>query len=288
LNSRDGQTDWAGWLSSLRDGLEDGRNASALQRVLDRVIDNARLGPGDRVLDLGAGTGLLTFRAARAVGPGGEVTAVDSDPECIAALELESGIITPGNVVPALGRLESLPFGPGSFDAVVCRSALVYAGDLRAAAMELSRVVAPAGRFSVFEPLPGESSWRGEVSEEFIGLERSLEESGGPRAVDRVALREAFERSVGAFESLPVHFGLSMEGRDVEEVVSEYLYDLPGRLGALSILKNSLEESKIVETVRGFARAASAGRVRGSMHCMFVWGPPGNHTKEEVQRAGRT
>ena len=105
----------------------------------------------------------------------------------------------------------------------------------------------PGGRFSVFEPLHGESCWFGEVSEEFLALERASRRA----AVDRAALREAFELEAG-------------------EIAGEYLYDLPGGVGALSILKDSFEESKIVEAVDGFARAASEGKVRGRLPCMYV------------------
>jgi SAM-dependent methyltransferase len=273
LSNEDESTGWKGWLEALEGELEEGRDAPWLERVADRVIDNACLRRGESVLDLGAGTGLLTFRAARAVGPEGAVTALDSSPGCLETLERESAVIELQNILPVLGCLESLPFGPGEFDAVVCRSVLVYADDLGVAVSELIRVLAPGGRFSVFEPLAGETAWTGEVSNDFLELERLLKESGGPRGADRDRLRTAFENAgPGELESLPVHFRVSMEGRSEEEILEEYLNDLPGDLSALYILRGQVPESKIMKTVGAFARAAAVGDVKGTLPCLFIRG----------------
>lgn len=273
MSNEDERTDWKGWLEALEGELEEGRDAPWLERVADRVVDNACLRRGESVLDLGAGTGLLAFRAARSVGPEGAVTALDSSPGCLETLERESAVLELRNIIPVLGRLESLPFGPGEFDAVVCRSALVYADDLGVAVSELIRMLTPGGRFSVFEPLAGETAWTGEVSNDFLELERLLKESGGPRGADRDRLRTAFENAgPGEFESLPVHFRHSMEGRSEEEILEEYLHDLPGDLSALHILRGQVPESKIMKTVGAFARTAAAGEVKGTLPCLFIRG----------------
>jgi ubiquinone/menaquinone biosynthesis C-methylase UbiE len=277
LTQQGAREGWKGWLESLEGELEDPTAEHLLVGVADRIIEGARLSPGDTVLDLGAGTGLLTFRAAKAVGAGGKVSALDESAECLDSIVREAARAGIDNVVTVEGRLESLPFGPGEFDAVVCRSALVYAEDLDSAAAELVRVLAPGGRFSVFEPLAGEMSWTGDVRKGFLELERLLKESGGPRAVDREMLRSAFEKAgPGRLESLVVHFRVSMEGRPVEDVADEYLFDLPGDLGALYVLRGSLPETKIKRAVDAFAEAASAGELKGTLPCLFIKGTAGS------------
>lgn len=267
---------WKGWLEALEGELADPGSAPLLEGVVDRVMDGALLSPGDSVLDLGAGTGLLTFRAARQAGPGGRVTALDCSPECLDSISREAALTGVENVDTVQGRLEYLPFGPGSFDAVVCRSALVYAEDLDTAAAEVVRVLSPGGRFSMFEPLAGEMSWTGNVRKGFLELERLLKESGGPRGVDRDMLRSAFEKAgPGRLESLVVHFRVSMEGRPPEEISEEYLFDLPGELGALYVLRGSLPETKIRKAVAAFAGAASAGELKGTLPCLFIKGTAG-------------
>ena len=269
----DPRSGWKTWLEALHCEPGEGGDSALLERVADRVMDNVRIMPGDAVLDLGAGTGLLTFRAACSVGVGGSVTALDESAECLGAIQRESASMKLQNVRVARGRLESLPFERGAFDRVVCRSALVYSSDLGAAAGEVMRVLAPGGRFSVFEPLAGEASWTGAASEAFLALERLLRESGGPRMVDRSAVRSAFEEAgPRELESLVVHFRFSMEGRPAAEIAEEYLFDLPGELGALYTLKGSVSEAAVRKAVDDFAVAASAGELKGTLPCIFVYG----------------
>ena len=66
------------------------------------------------------------------------------------------------------GNGTRLPFPDDSFDVAVARSVLIYISDKRATVAEISRVLRPGGRVSIFEPinaaarrldLPGETSW---------------------------------------------------------------------------------------------------------------------------------
>lgn len=72
---------WADWLVRGRDrGATEAqmrRTRRFLARVRDRVLREAKLRPGDRVVDLGAGTGLLALEARRRVKGSGYVVALD-------------------------------------------------------------------------------------------------------------------------------------------------------------------------------------------------------------------
>src|SRR5262245_27436505 len=113
--------------------------------VVERLIARAALAPGERVLDLGTGTGAAAERAAGLVGPAGEVLAVDISPAMLAqARRLAARAI--GNVVLREGRAEALPAADGAFDAVLASLSLMFVLDRPAAAREIARVLRPGGR----------------------------------------------------------------------------------------------------------------------------------------------
>ena len=267
---------WLDWLEERDRGPAGDEGAEWLERTADRVIDKAYLKPIDTVVDIGAGTGLLTMKAARAA-PRGRVIAVDASPRCLSQLRKKCDNIGLSNVETAVARLEHLPLESATFDAGLCRSALGYAGELDKAVAEMSRVLLHGGRFSVFEPLTGEMTWNageGENVIEFIEMDKVIRERRESSSIDRAKLRGAFERAgFGSCESLVVHFNLGLEGRDEEEIIREYLFDLPGRLSAVDVLENSeLTDKDIMDKARVFACSASAGRIKGELPCMFIWG----------------
>src|SRR5918996_88103 len=125
---------WADWLVRGRDrGATDvqmRRTRRSLARVRDRVLREARLRPGERVVDLGAGTGLLALEARRRVKGSGYVLAVDVSADAL-----------------------HIPLASQSVDVVMTRSVLIYLADKPAGVRELYRVLKPRGRASIFEPI---------------------------------------------------------------------------------------------------------------------------------------
>jgi ubiquinone/menaquinone biosynthesis C-methylase UbiE len=125
-----------------------------LERLRDRVLRGARLRNGERVLDVGAGTGLIALGARRRVGPSGLVVALDishdalRECEHLAAAEPEAA---PLRTVRA--DATRLPLADASFDAVFTRSVLMYLVDHAAGVREIHRVLRPGGRVSIFEPI---------------------------------------------------------------------------------------------------------------------------------------
>ncbi|MEZ5294308.1 MAG: class I SAM-dependent methyltransferase [Vicinamibacterales bacterium] len=109
-----------------------------------RVLAAARAGAGDRVLDVGCGTGVLACAAAALVGPDGAVTGLDASPDMLAVARRQPCVVAWHE-----GRAEALPFPDGAFDRVVSQSALMFFDPKVQAIREMLRVMAPGGRLAV-------------------------------------------------------------------------------------------------------------------------------------------
>ncbi len=109
-----------------------------------RLLDAVGAGQGDRLLDVGCGTGVLAREAVDRVGVLGEVTGVDPNPGMLAVARRLSADAT-----WLEGVAERLPVGSASVDVVACQFALMFCTDPVAAAQEMARVLRPGGRLVV-------------------------------------------------------------------------------------------------------------------------------------------
>lgn len=106
-----------------------------------RLAVFARVGPGQRVLDVGCGTGVVALAAARA---GARATGIDLTPELIARAR-ENSAIAQVEVDWHEGDVEQLPFADGAFDVVLSQFGHMFAPRPEVAVREMLRVLKPGG-----------------------------------------------------------------------------------------------------------------------------------------------
>jgi arsenite methyltransferase len=150
---------WYRWLLDVRfggDAAAPWRDLSEfLYQVRDTVLDKAQLRPGDTVLDVGAGDGLIAFGALKRLGPSGHVIFSDISQDlldhCREAATAE-GLLDRCRFI--LAPADSLAgVRDVSVDVLTTRSVLIYVKDKAAALREFYRVLRPGGRVSLLEPI---------------------------------------------------------------------------------------------------------------------------------------
>ncbi len=146
------------------------------------LVQSANVQPGERVLDVACGTGIVARHVAPRVGPQGIVIGLDLDQDKInvarVAAERE-GLAIEWHTGPA----EQIPIPDSNFDLVLCQFGLMFFNDQHAALTEMHRVLKMGGRLAL-------SVWQ------------SLERAPFYQTLDEVSRRHLGRSSVGAVFSL--------------------------------------------------------------------------------------
>jgi ubiquinone/menaquinone biosynthesis C-methylase UbiE len=125
---------------------------------------------GERIIEIGAGTGYYSFALAEALGPAGETAALDSQAEMVGELRRLAAERRVRNLDAVHGDAIELPFGDGTFDGALLVMTLGEIRSQGAALRELRRVLKPGGRVVVAES---------PVDPHFVSLSRLLELAEG-------------------------------------------------------------------------------------------------------------
>ncbi|MCY1047537.1 methyltransferase domain-containing protein [Corallococcus sp. bb12-1] len=116
--------------------------ATAVTAVTERMLVDAGIREGMRVLDVGCGRGLVSLIIARLVGERGQVVGVDIDSR---ALTMARETVQDSRITFVEGDFRSLASEHGQFDAAVGRRVLMYQPDAVEALRGLARVLRPGG-----------------------------------------------------------------------------------------------------------------------------------------------
>ncbi|MGE0468776.1 MAG: class I SAM-dependent methyltransferase [Nitrospira sp.] len=108
-----------------------------------RLVGDARLRAGLRVLDLGSGTGYPAILAAQTVGARGSVVGIDLAQQMLDAAGRKVASLQLSNLTFRAGDVTTLPFETASFDAVTTRFCLMFLPDIPKAVAEIARILKP-------------------------------------------------------------------------------------------------------------------------------------------------
>ena len=120
----------------------------SLGDLLERTREVAAAAPGERILDVGCGTGGSALRLARAVAPGGRVLGVDVVGPFLERARLRAGDAGLGNLSFVEADAQEHAFDAGSFDLVFSRFGVMFFADPVAAFANLARALRPGGRIA--------------------------------------------------------------------------------------------------------------------------------------------
>jgi ubiquinone/menaquinone biosynthesis C-methylase UbiE len=165
--------------ASVPDGYDRLLAPAMFEPWADVLVRLAGLAPGQAVLDVASGTGVVARLAARTVGPSGRVVASDASAAMleVAARRPAGEDAAPIEHVVALAG--ALPFADGTFDVALCQQGLPFIADRDAAAAELRRVLRPGGVAAV-------SVWEtGRRLEPFAAYNEALQAHGVPEPYPR-------------------------------------------------------------------------------------------------------
>ena len=135
-------------IASFYDVMNSVMTAGLHHRWRSRAADLARVGPGDRALDVATGTGDLALELARRVGPQGEVVGSDFSEEMLARARAKEGAKA---ITFEWGNALELPYESDRFDAATVGFGARNFSDLDRGLAEMVRVVRPGGRVVILE-----------------------------------------------------------------------------------------------------------------------------------------
>ena len=175
---------WSEWLLHRRQADDPAYSRivqATVESYADRVLDGAQLAGGMTLVDVGAGEGLVAFRAIDRIGPSLRVILTDLSGPMLRYAEsaaLQRNVRAQCTFLECTAeKLEGI--ADASVDAVATRAVLAYVADKNAALGECFRILKPGGRLSIAEPILQDDAFyaralRKRVEDQSLPIDRFL------------------------------------------------------------------------------------------------------------------
>jgi ubiquinone/menaquinone biosynthesis C-methylase UbiE len=143
----------------------------------ERLVTDAGVEPGSRVLDVACGTGAVSRVAARRAGVGGSVTGVDLGEPTLAIARSKAADEGAAPIDYVQAEAGALPLDDDVFDVGLCQQGLQFFPDRAAALAEMRRVLKTDGRLAI-------ATWKDIERSPFIAIAEALGRHLGPEAAE--------------------------------------------------------------------------------------------------------
>jgi ubiquinone/menaquinone biosynthesis C-methylase UbiE len=197
-----------------------------LQDYSRRLVEIAAIKPGDRVLDVACGTGVVTRLVANKIGSAGQLVGFDLNEGMLARARASRE--TAAAIEWRLGNATEMPFADATFDCVICQHGLQFIPNKAAALSEMHRVLADEGRTVI-------SVWR------------SIEHCPW-----QAAIADAVQRNVGSEQAAQIRSAFSFGDADQ---LQQVIVDAGFRGVEIRIDRETIRHASIAEYVPGYISA---------------------------------
>lgn len=246
--------------------LERRARAEDEARARDEYLDLIGISPGERVLDVGCGSGVVTRAMARRVMPGGVAVGVDPSAAFLnVAREYADAEEHGATIRFEAGDCRNLPFADSSFDAVIAATVLAHVPEAERALPEMVRVTRPGGRVGVFD-FDGDCFLIAHPDRQLT--RRVVAANCDHGAVNGRLIREVPGLLANAgVENVKVKAFMPLERQS-----DSFYADLAKRTGRVAAEAGAITEAEVSEWLRQLDLMLATDRFLGGRLHLFVWG----------------
>ena len=233
--------------------------------IRNTYLDLLQIAPGERVLDVGCGTGVVTRAVARRVASSGQVVGVDPSPTMLAvAREIAEREGLAEQIEFQVGDARALPVDDAAFDVVLAITALSHTTDAERAIPELLRAVRPGGRVGVFDIDP--ESWI--ISHPDRALTRRISEA----ATDIITDGWLARRLPGLLEAAGLQDVRVRAFTPVERDPTGYYGSLAPMRAAQAVQMGGITDEERQQWLAALQAEQAEGRFLAGLTHLFSWG----------------